>query len=744
MKKTFLAVFMSVVCLAAASIPSMAVLADGQKVVTLGADLTEDQRQAILRYFGVAGQSLTTLTITNQDERDHLGAYVPLEQIGTHTYSCALVNPTTSGGIQVKTANLSWVTSNMIATTLSTSGVVNCDVLAAAPFEVSGTGALTGILMAYESAAGIQLDSQKKEVATQELITTTTLAGSIGQAEATDLVNESKMQVIQDNVIERNDIDVVVNEVSAQENIYLSDEDHALLVDLMEKIAEQDYNYEDMKTTLERVEDNMDTLLNQTPETQAPETQALETPAPDAAVNTGGTAATDVPQQTETETETPETLSPDSILNMTDDSALGDANFDATDDTVLPEQTEAPAQSETAGDIIITSTDSYTDTPDNTAPETAAPETTAPETAAPETIAPETTAPETTASETAAPETTTPETMAPETTAPETTTPETAASETEPVIEVYPESQPATEAAPALETAGGEVMQGQPADSGEPAAPEDMVNPETPAPETANPEETSGSEGTPAEMQEMTEAAPTEAAPAETTPEQIEPAVIAASDMAFAPSTTGSNAVPVSDAGLNELTISFQRSDIMTGTGTLTVSGPTSETISMQQDAAKVSIVPLEAEELAVLGWTEGCKAVIHLSTPLAQSSDYSVTLSDDAFMTADGAIHSAAVSDPAAWTIHTSEYGFSVDKTNLTAGSTVTGQIMMDGTAATYACIEGADPAMVSFDMGEFSASGSFNATLNASGKTSFNVSFYDVAGGNLLYTIPYTLDIK
>lgn len=50
----------------------------------------------------------------------------------------------------------------MIATTLSTSGVVNCEVLAASPFEVSGTGALTGILMAYESAVGTQLDENEK------------------------------------------------------------------------------------------------------------------------------------------------------------------------------------------------------------------------------------------------------------------------------------------------------------------------------------------------------------------------------------------------------------------------------------------------------------------------------------------------------------------------------------------------------------------------------------------------------
>ena len=224
MKRKLLSLIMSAICLTAA-IPSTLVFADGQKVVTLGADLSEDQKNAILRYFGVSGQSIQTLTITNQDERNHLGSYVPLEQIGTHTYSCALVCPTTSGGIQVKTANLSWVTSNMIASTLSTSGVVNCDVLAAAPFEVSGTGALTGILMAYESASGEQLDETKKEIATQEMITTTTIANTIGQQQATEIVNDTKMQVIQGNQVNQetqNDIDVIINQVAEEKIFHLA------------------------------------------------------------------------------------------------------------------------------------------------------------------------------------------------------------------------------------------------------------------------------------------------------------------------------------------------------------------------------------------------------------------------------------------------------------------------------------------------------------------------------------------
>ena len=86
--------------LSGTAVPTMA---DSVKVVTLGADLTQDQKNTMMKYFNVDSNQVQILTITNQDERDHLSAYVPLEQIGTRTVSCAYVKPTQSGGIKVRT-----------------------------------------------------------------------------------------------------------------------------------------------------------------------------------------------------------------------------------------------------------------------------------------------------------------------------------------------------------------------------------------------------------------------------------------------------------------------------------------------------------------------------------------------------------------------------------------------------------------------------------------------------------------
>ena len=259
--------------LSGTAVPTMA---DSMKVVTLGADLSDEQKNTMMRYFNVDSSQVQILTITNQDERDHLSAYVPLEQIGTRTVSCAYVKPTQSGGIKVRTANLNWVTCNMIATSLSTSGVKNCEVVAACPFEVSGTGALTGIQMAYETATGEQLDSTKKELATEEMVVTGTLADEVGKNDATTVMSNSKMQVIKDNVQNVDDIYNIVINVAQENNVTLDSDQIDQIVNLLQQIAQQDYNYDDVKATLEQVNQNTSGSSDEIGEIAAEEDNTVE------------------------------------------------------------------------------------------------------------------------------------------------------------------------------------------------------------------------------------------------------------------------------------------------------------------------------------------------------------------------------------------------------------------------------------------------------------------------------------
>ena len=254
-KRNMIAALLCSACLVAGSVNP--VFADASKVVTLGADLTDAQKQTMMKYFNVSSDQVQVMTITNEDEHKHLDNIAPQSQIGSRTLSCAYVKPTQSGGIKVRTANLNWVTGNMIATTLSTSGVKNCEVVAACPMEVSGTGALTGIQMAYETASGQKLDETKKELATEEMVVTGNLADSVGQNDATTVINQAKMQVIADNVQNADDIYNIVVNISNNNNVTLTDDEINTIVNLLQQISQQDYDYSEMQETLERVNDNV-------------------------------------------------------------------------------------------------------------------------------------------------------------------------------------------------------------------------------------------------------------------------------------------------------------------------------------------------------------------------------------------------------------------------------------------------------------------------------------------------------
>ena len=234
------------------SIP-MTVCADSSKVVTLGANLTEEQKTSMYEYFGTSADEVETIEVTNADERKYMEGIASEAQIGTRTYSCSYVEPTSSGGVQVKVANLTYVTSAMISSTLLTSGVENCNVVAASPIEVSGTGALTGIMMAYEAASGETLDEGQKEAATQELVTTGELADAIGSEQATDLMNKVKEEVIEDNISSPEEIQGVVQDAADSYNITLTEDQMNKIVSLMESISQYDYDVKALKNTLDNL-----------------------------------------------------------------------------------------------------------------------------------------------------------------------------------------------------------------------------------------------------------------------------------------------------------------------------------------------------------------------------------------------------------------------------------------------------------------------------------------------------------
>lgn len=241
------------------------VFADSSKVVTMAADLTPQQQEAILKYFGVNDKNeVEIVDVNNQDERHYLEGVASEAQIGRKTYSCCYIEPTESGkGVNVRTANLTYVTASMISSTLITAGVKDANVLAAAPFKVSGTGALTGCFKAFEQATGEKLDEEKKELATEEIVTTGKLGDQYSPEVAAGMVNDMKADVIKNGTSDKTQIAETINNISNNYNIKLTDDNKQELEVLLAKIAEQDYKYKELEASLNHVAEGVSQQLDE-------------------------------------------------------------------------------------------------------------------------------------------------------------------------------------------------------------------------------------------------------------------------------------------------------------------------------------------------------------------------------------------------------------------------------------------------------------------------------------------------
>ena len=335
MRKKLTKKFLAALCSAAtvaAALPVMSVtpvLADASKVVSIGNDLTDAQKKTMMKYFGIENdKSVQEITVTNKDEIAHLSSYIPLEQIGTRTVSCAYIKPTESGGIRVRTANLQYVTANMIASTLADLGIKNCEVVSACPFQVSGTGALTGIIMAYETATGETIDQAKKDIATQEVVVTKDLAKDIGNVQAEYVINQAKAEAVQNNISDKQEIENTVTNIVNNNNINISQDQINNITNLTQNIVNENYG----DTYMENI-----TEINNNIKQEIAASDNID-------IDLGEDDLTPVEEPTVTPAETPEVT--ESIMDNVDESVLGnDVIASSTDDPtmIIDSTTQEPA-----------------------------------------------------------------------------------------------------------------------------------------------------------------------------------------------------------------------------------------------------------------------------------------------------------------------------------------------------------------------------------------------------------------
>lgn len=244
MKKTkrLLALVLALTMFAALGCSASAANA-GDTRVTLGADLSNEQIDEVYRIFGVSRGDVEELIVTNADERQYLEGLVSDAAIGSRAISCTYLEVLGSGNnITVDTKNISYCTASMYISALATAGITDAKVIVAAPFEVSGTAALTGIYKAYEVITGEPLDETAKEVSSQELAVTADLAQQIGDADSVEIVNELKL--ILDETVKMSDDELrsQITDIADNYDVTLTDAQMNQLVDLVRSLEKLDTN----------------------------------------------------------------------------------------------------------------------------------------------------------------------------------------------------------------------------------------------------------------------------------------------------------------------------------------------------------------------------------------------------------------------------------------------------------------------------------------------------------------------
>jgi uncharacterized protein YpuA (DUF1002 family) len=192
------------------------------------------------------------VTTTNEEEHQYLDAYLDYSLIGDQALSSALVVGKESGyGIQVNTTNISYCTVGMYQNALATAGIKNADIKVAAPYKMSGTAALIGVMKAYSEMTGEPLQAESVDAATQELVTTSQMGESLGDTDqAEELIAAVKEAIVSEGLDDPDKISQVIDQACSELDISLTEEEKQKIQDLMQKIAGLDL---DMDTIKEQV-----------------------------------------------------------------------------------------------------------------------------------------------------------------------------------------------------------------------------------------------------------------------------------------------------------------------------------------------------------------------------------------------------------------------------------------------------------------------------------------------------------
>ncbi len=235
-----------------------------QVVITFGEDLSPGQKKQVMKIFKKWKRTKNAhiISVSNQEERQYLEGKIDNHLIGTRAISSAYLEVMDGrDGIEIETENISAITPFMYVNALTTAGVEDARVIVAAPFEVSGTAALTGIIKAFETASAENLSVHAKETAYQELTETYKLSNKYGKKNTENMIYDIKREVIEKKLYSASEIKPVIIEISNHYNINLTTAEIDRIIQLMQ-------GYKNIKLDTGKIEEQVKNVSRNLAEVQ--------------------------------------------------------------------------------------------------------------------------------------------------------------------------------------------------------------------------------------------------------------------------------------------------------------------------------------------------------------------------------------------------------------------------------------------------------------------------------------------
>lgn len=234
----------------------------GEVIVTLGKNLTEQQKKQILQEMNVTDDT-EIIYVSIEEERKYLGNYISQQKIGSRSISSARIILLDSGaGINVASNNIDWVSEGMYANALVTAGITDADIYVTAPFNVSGTGALTGIIKAYEISAEIEIPEEQKQVANEEMVKTAELGDRLGIEQATELMTRIKEEIAKNPITNEEELRDLIQRIAQELGITLTEEELRGLISLFNRMKDLNIDWNQVQNQISKIRDNLGEFLN--------------------------------------------------------------------------------------------------------------------------------------------------------------------------------------------------------------------------------------------------------------------------------------------------------------------------------------------------------------------------------------------------------------------------------------------------------------------------------------------------